>query len=82
MVCLICCLMFNSTTPNNHAWLITDGKIGDQVHCLAIAEALKISYEERVVKPSAPWSWIMPYDPIPFMHQPRFDRPIHGDLPS
>ena len=43
----------------------------------------KISYEERVVKPSAPWSWIMPYDPIPFMHQPRFEsRPIHGDLPS
>ena len=32
-------LMFNNTTPNNHAWLITDGKIGDQVHCLAIAEA-------------------------------------------
>ena len=76
-------LVFNNTTPNNHAWLITDGKIGDQVHCLAIAEALKISYEERVVKPSAPWSWIMPYGPIPFMHQPRFESsPIHGDLPS
>ena len=76
-------LMFNNTIPNNHAWLITDGKIGDQVHCLAIAEALKISYEERVVKPPSPWSWIMPYGPIPFMHQQRFERsPIHGNLPS
>ncbi|WP_249696384.1 mitochondrial fission ELM1 family protein [Stappia sp. WLB 29] len=42
------------------AWVLTDGKAGDETQCLAVAEALGIEAERRRVAPRAPWSWIMP----------------------
>ncbi|QGZ34324.1 mitochondrial fission ELM1 family protein [Stappia indica] len=42
------------------AWVLTDGKAGDETQCLAVAEALGLAAECRRVAPRAPWSWIMP----------------------
>ncbi|SOB89840.1 mitochondrial fission ELM1 family protein [Stappia indica] len=42
------------------AWVLTDGKAGDETQCLAVAEALGLTAERRRVAPRAPWSWLMP----------------------
>lgn len=49
--------------PGTTCWVITDGKIGDEVHCFGIAEALGLVPERRLVVPRAPWSWFAPYGP-------------------
>lgn len=54
-------------------WLLTDGKIGDEVHCRGIAEALGVAYEMRQVAPRRPWVWLMPWGPIDPREAP--DRP-------
>lgn len=41
-------------------WVLTDGKAGDLAQCLGIAERLELAPEERVVRPRAPWLWLMP----------------------
>jgi len=41
-------------------WVLTDGKAGDLAQCLGIAERLGLAPEERVVRPRAPWIWLMP----------------------
>ena len=45
-------------------WVITDGKIGDDVQCLAIAQALDPAFEKRVVSPRAMWAMAAPWGPI------------------
>ncbi len=45
-------------------WLLTDGKIGDEVQCLGIAEALGVANELRHVAPRPAYAWAMPYGPI------------------
>ena len=52
-------------------WLLTDGKIGDRVQCLGVAQALGGSYEERIISPRLPWRWVMPYGPIPWSDRPQ-----------
>lgn len=42
------------------AWVLTDGKAGDETQCLAVAEALGLTAKRRRVAPRAPWSWLMP----------------------
>lgn len=49
--------------PGTTCWVITDGKIGDEVHCFGIAAALGLAPERRLVVPRAPWSWLAPYGP-------------------
>ena len=46
------------------AWVLTDGKAGDLVQCLGVAEAMGLSAHSRVVKPAAPFTWLMPRGPI------------------
>lgn len=46
------------------AWVLTDGKAGDEGPCLGIAAALGARVERRVVRPRAPWVWVLPYGPI------------------
>ena len=63
-------------------WVLTDGKIGDDVQCLAVAAALTDAFEKKTVSPRAPWSWLAPWGPI----DPRDDRnspesPIAGKPP-
>lgn len=46
------------------AWILTDGKAGDEAQCIGVAEALGLAYERRIIRPRAPFSWVMPYGPI------------------
>ena len=64
-------------------WLLTDGKIGDEVHCLSIAEALGIVYEMRRVAPRPPFVWLMPWGPIDPREAPdRPESPIAPPYPQ
>lgn len=64
-------------------WVLTDGKIGDDVQCLAVAQALSPSVEKRVIAPRAPWVWAAPWGPIaPRDHPRRVGSPIHGPAPD
>lgn len=46
------------------AWVLTDGKVGDETQCLGITEALGIEAEVRHVAPRPAWAWAMPWGPI------------------
>ncbi|WP_442881052.1 ELM1/GtrOC1 family putative glycosyltransferase [Bosea sp. (in: a-proteobacteria)] len=54
-------------------WVLTDGKAGDEVQCLGVAERLGLAPEIRRVSPGRPWSWLMPRGPIDPREGP--DRP-------
>lgn len=45
-------------------WVLTDGKAGDEMPLVGVAEALGHPFELRRVRPRAPWTWLMPYGPI------------------
>ena len=60
----------SSAHKNLAVWVLTDGKIGDDVQCLAVARALCAGFEKRVTRPRAPWSWFGQHGVI----DPR-DRP-------
>jgi uncharacterized protein len=50
------------------AWVLTDGKAGDLAQCLGVAERLGLAAEARVVRPRAPWLWLMPLSwRLPFL---------------
>jgi len=64
-------------------WLLTDGKIGDEVHCRGIAEALGVTYEMRYVAPRWPFVWLMPWGPIDPREAPhRPQSPIAPPYPD
>lgn len=44
--------------------ILTDGKMGDVVQCLGVAERLGLTPEQRIVRPRAPWHLAMPWGPI------------------
>lgn len=46
------------------AWVLTDGKAGDEGQCLGIVEALGFAPDIRRVSPRAPYFWLMPWGPI------------------
>ncbi len=50
--------------PGTRAWILSDGKIGDEVQCFGIAEELGLAAERRLIAPRAPWSWMTPYGPV------------------
>ncbi len=45
-------------------WVITDGKAGDEMQCLGVAERLGLVAERRHVKPRALFAALMPRGPI------------------
>lgn len=57
-------------------WIISDGKIGDDVQCRAVAAGLSSAFEQRTVAPRAPWVWLAPWGPI----DPR-DAPSNPSSP-
>lgn len=64
-------------------WVLTDGKIGDDVQCLAVAGALAPEFEKRVIAPAALWSWLAPWGPIDPRDNPALEKsPIHGAAPD
>jgi mitochondrial fission protein ELM1 len=65
------------------AWVLSDGKIGDEVQCFGIAEALGLSPQRRLIEPWAPWRWIAPYGPIAPRDAPaRAKSPIVPPFPD
>lgn len=46
------------------AWVLSDGKAGDEQPCLGVVEALGVAHERRHVAPRAPFSWFMPHGPV------------------
>ena len=55
------------------AWVLTDGKIGDEVQCFGLATALGLDPERRLVSPRRFWAALMPWgpvDPAEAAHQP------------
>jgi uncharacterized protein len=65
------------------AWVLSDGKIGDEVQCFGIAEALGVSAQRRLIAPRAPWRWIAPYGPVAPREAPvRANSPIAPPFPD
>ena len=65
------------------AWVLTDGKIGDEGQCLAVTEALGLVASVRRVEPRPPFSWLMPYGPIDPREAPgRPGSPIAPPFPD
>src|SRR5215213_2842716 len=65
------------------AWVVTDGKPGDEVQCLGVAEALGLSPEIRRIAPRAPFTWLMPWGPIDPRDAPeRPGSPIAPPFPD
>lgn len=75
-----------------HIWVLTDGKAGDVLPCKGIASKLAAlmvkdgvdaQITERVVKPSKPWVWFMPYGPIdPTERSNKPNSPLAPDYPD
>ncbi len=64
-------------------WVLTDGKIGDDVQCLAVAGALSPDFEKRVIAPHPPWQWLAPWGPIDPRDAPRRqESPIAPPFPD
>ena len=57
-------------------WVITDGKIGDEVQCFGLAAALGLVPQRRLVAPRPLWAALMPWGPV----DPR-DRPHKAGSP-
>jgi mitochondrial fission protein ELM1 len=64
-------------------WVLTDGKAGDEVQCLGVAERLGVVPEIRRVAPRAPFVWLMPRGPIDPREGPeREGSPIRPPFPD
>ena len=69
--------------PDLTAWVLTDGKAGDEQPCIGVAEALGLSPEIRRVAPRPPFSWLMPWGPIdPREAATRAGSPIAPPVPD
>ncbi len=65
------------------AWVITDGKIGDEVQCFGIADELGLLPERRLIAPRAPWSWLTPHGPVDPREAPsRPGSPVAPPFPD
>lgn len=65
------------------AWVLTDGKAGDESQCLGVVEALGLIPQVRRVAPRAPFVWAMPYGPIdPREAASRAGSPIAPPFPA
>jgi uncharacterized protein len=64
-------------------WVLTDGKAGDELQCLAVAEALGLEAEIRRVRPRAPFTWAMPWGPIDPRERPgAHNSPLAPPFPD
>lgn len=54
----------DATPPSITAWVLTDGKAGDEQQCIGVVEALGATPELRRVRPRAPYVWLMPWGPM------------------
>ena len=64
-------------------WVLTDGKAGDAVQCVAVASALGFPFEERKIAPRPPWEWVAPWGPLDPREAPgRKGGPLEGPFPD
>lgn len=64
-------------------WILSDGKIGDEVQCLGVAERLGLTAEIRRIAPRPPFVWLMPRGGIDPREGPdRPGSPLSGPLPD
>ncbi|MCO5091169.1 mitochondrial fission ELM1 family protein [Bosea sp. (in: a-proteobacteria)] len=64
-------------------WVLTDGKAGDELPCLGVAEQLTAAPEIRRVKPRRPFAWLMPLGPIDPREAPeRPQSPLRPPFPD
>ncbi|WP_425409507.1 mitochondrial fission ELM1 family protein [Hyphococcus sp.] len=64
-------------------WVLTDGKIGDDVQCIAVARAISGNYEKRIVTPRAPWRFLAPWGPVDPREAPGArNGPLQGRPPA
>ena len=69
--------------PTPSVWVLTDGKAGDEVQCLGVAERLCITPEIRRIAPRKPFAWLMPRGPIDPREAPeRPGSPIRPPFPD
>ncbi|HEY5794942.1 MAG TPA: mitochondrial fission ELM1 family protein [Bosea sp. (in: a-proteobacteria)] len=72
-----------STEPSPSIWVLTDGKAGDEVQCLGVAERLGITADVRRIAPRKPFAWLMPRGPIDPRESPdRPGSPIRPPFPD
>lgn len=65
------------------AWIVTDGKAGDENQCIGIAETLGLSFELRHVAGRAPFAWLSPWGPVDPRDAPgRPGGALAGPLPD
>lgn len=68
---------------NVRAWVLTDGKIGDEVPCFGLAEALGLTAERRIVRPRALFAALAPHGPIDLAERPDAPRsPLAPPFPE
>jgi hypothetical protein len=61
----------DSSPPSSPtAWVLSDGKAGDEIQCLSVVEALGLTPVVRRVAPAAPFAWFMPWGPIDLRERP------------
>ncbi len=64
-------------------WVLTDGKAGDEVQCVGVAERIGVRPDVRRVNPGKPWVWLMPRGPIDPREGPeRENSPIRPPFPD
>jgi mitochondrial fission protein ELM1 len=69
--------------PDLVAWVLTDGKAGDESQCLGVTEAMGLVAETRRVAPRAPFSWWAPWGPPDPAEAPgRTGSPIAPPFPD
>lgn len=69
--------------PQPSIWLLSDGKAGDELQCLGVAERLGVMPEIRRIAPRAPFAWLMPHGPIDPREAPeRPGSPISPPYPD
>jgi mitochondrial fission protein ELM1 len=69
--------------PDTRAWILTDGKPGDENQCAGVAQALGLTPQIRRVAPRAPFTWLMPRGPVDPAEAPgRPGSPIAPPFPD
>jgi mitochondrial fission protein ELM1 len=65
------------------SWVLSDGKAGDELQALSLAEALDLSPEIRRVRPRTPFAWAMPWGPVDPRERPgAHNSPIAPPFPD
>jgi len=72
-----------TTLPHARAWIVTDGKAGDENQCVGIAESLGLAYELRRIPRGRPLVWMAPWGPVDPRDAPgRARGALAGPLPD